>query len=104
MLFQPDRLKVDKRGYLYHPSPEARASSRRSRRQASSQMTDSDAVKPNPYGKYSLLRSELVISHFGRSLEMRDDDLGGSYEWLGGRRDIKMLEEGEATLGKGWLD
>lgn len=34
---------------------------------------------------------------------MRDDG-SGSYEWLGDRRDIGLLADGEAVLGEGWVD
>lgn len=100
--FQPDALKVDVRGYLYHPSPEAQqSSSRRRRGRADDSEAKVDSI--HPYGKYSLLRSELVISQFGKSLELQNDG-SGSYEWLGQRYNIGLLQEGEATLGCGWPD
>lgn len=100
MPFQPDALKVDARGYLYHPSPEAQQNSSRRRRQPQG---DKQRGISEPYGKYSLLRSELVISHFGKSLELQDNG-SGSYEWLGHRQCIELLKDGEATLGLGWRD
>lgn len=35
---------------------------------------------------------------------MRDDAGGGSYEWLGDKRDIGLLVGDEAVLGEGWVD
>ncbi|GAA5995053.1 uncharacterized protein JCM10292_004508 [Rhodotorula paludigena] len=74
--FEPDALRVDPHtGYLFHPSPPLRR-------------------KVDRYGPYSLLRSSLVLEHLSSSLEL-DDKLGGSFEWAGRRREIRLLEEGD---------
>lgn len=102
-LFQPDALKVDSRGYLYHPSPEIHRKPSSRPRQSGNSTGQLDSPLTTPYGKYSLMRSELVISRFGKSLDLQDDG-SGSYEWLGNRHRIKLLNDGEATLGTGWRD
>lgn len=103
--FLPDQLKVDERGYLYHPSPTREARQRHRRRKSlhleamkgGITMANQDEVF-HQYGKYSLLRSELVVSHFAKSLDLSIDG-ENSFEWLGQRFKIKKIEEGDAFQG-----
>lgn len=82
--FRPDELMVDPtNGYVYHPSP-LRPNSRR-------KGTD----RASPYGKYSLLGSNLVLSRFADGLEIDPDVFhegqGGSIEWHGRRYQLGLL-------------
>lgn len=77
--FDPAALRVDiSTGYLFHPSPVSRRSKR------------------SQIGPYSLLRSSLVLDHFGPSLELDSGTGGGgSFEWSGERWRIEPLQEGD---------
>ncbi|GAA5876313.1 hypothetical protein JCM3774_003720 [Rhodotorula dairenensis] len=77
--FDPAALRVNAAtGYLFHPSP---VSGRSNRAHA---------------GPYSLLRSSLVLEHFGPSLELdTGTEGGGSFEYRGRRFPIKPLQEGD---------
>ena len=83
---------MDKRGYLYHPSPKA-STSRRTR-----------ALHTNPYGNYSLLKSELVLSQLSAGLMVDEKTSEGSFEWLGETVGIGPLADGEALRGRNYPD
>lgn len=78
--FDPAALRVDTAtGYLFHPSPKSQRSKR----------------LPHA-GPYSLLRSSLVLEHFGPSLELdMGPGGGGSFEYQGGRFRIEPLQLGD---------
>ena len=91
MPFAPKSLRVDHRGYLYHPSPILQ---RRARK----------ADNVNPYGDYSLLKSELVLSQLSHSLTIDEASQSGSFEWLGREYGIDRLREEEVLRGHGYPD
>ena len=95
--FSPNSLKVDGRGYLYHPSPPT-VSQRGFSRKVRSQVNHA-----NPYGRYSLLRSELVIAQLSVGLDIAEDSCEGGYQWLGKTYSIGRLKEEEVTRGI-WLN
>lgn len=114
--FLPDKLKVDTRGYLYHPSPPTPQASSRARERRRKRSTDDStspketaaenvgpASRSNQYGDYSLLRSQLVTSKLAQGLELHENG-SGSYEWLGERYDIQLLHEPERISGTSWKD
>ncbi|KAG0666117.1 hypothetical protein C6P46_005468 [Rhodotorula mucilaginosa] len=77
--FDPAALRVDtSTGYLFHPSPVSKRSKR------------------SHVGPYSLLRSSLVLDHFGPSLDLDPGTGGGgSFEYAGRRFRIEPLQEGD---------
>lgn len=77
--FDPKALRVDGTR-LFHPSPYVKEAER------------------EQYGRYSLLRSTLVIDAFSDGLEL-DDEGGGRYRWRGEGCDIEPLREGDAIVG-----
>lgn len=82
--FRPEELVVDpSNGYVYHPSP--------SRPNSRSKIVD----KTSPYGKHSLLGSNLVLSRFAEGLEIDPDQFhrgqGGSIEWNGRRYQLGVM-------------
>lgn len=91
--FSPESLKVDKRGYLYHPSPQAARSARK---------RSKDAQTGSTYGAYSLLKSELVLSQLSTGLTVDEQSQTGSFEWQGERFSIGRLHEQEVFRGNGY--
>ncbi|PWN52993.1 hypothetical protein IE53DRAFT_228848 [Violaceomyces palustris] len=78
--FMPDSLKVDlETGYVYHPSPTLPKKSEQESRKR--------------LGEYSLISSQVLISHFSKSLELdpNDCDEGGAFFWKGKRWSIGIL-------------
>ena len=93
---QPSALRVDNRGYLYHPSPLPTTVSRRKHAAADGR------GPPNPYGQYSLLASELMLSSFSQGLDIDESSGIGEYVWQGQRYAISTLESGDVTRGTGY--
>jgi hypothetical protein len=85
MPFDPAALRVDGRGYLYHPSP--------------SPPTRRNQAKSSPYGPYSLLRSSLVLTKLTDDLDLDLDNSSARYRWRGTTYDIGPLEEHEVVRG-----
>ncbi|CAO1620356.1 unnamed protein product [Parajaminaea phylloscopi] len=90
--FQPSRLRVCRdSGYLYHPSPFP-ATTSWTKLLAK---TGDKGMPPSPYGGYSLLSSQLVLSHFAGDLDVSDS--GGSIVWQGQRCSIGLLQDGDLS-------
>lgn len=95
-VFQPFALRVDNRGYLYHPSPLPTTAPRRKK------AATGGRGPPNPYGQYSLLASELVLSTFSQGLDIDEASGIGEYAWQGQRYAISSLEASDVTRGRGY--
>ncbi|CEH15316.1 hypothetical protein CBOM_03637 [Ceraceosorus bombacis] len=110
--FQPRALRFDAQsGYVYHPSPprpQSRTAADRAKRSRSSSgqaLKASDAA--SPYGAYSLLCSNLVLSRLSDGLDLditgepqsaksNKDAPGGSIEYQGKRYPIRLLRPQDA--------
>ncbi|KAM0793336.1 hypothetical protein ACM66B_000792 [Microbotryomycetes sp. NB124-2] len=106
--FEPDKLKADSRGYLYHPSPDVaqeplneRGDSSRVRR-TRRRRADGEENRLK-YGAYSLMRSSLVLEAIAPTLELVEsddeaasgdaEDTRGTFVWQGRKYDITSLDE-----------
>ncbi|KAK4055324.1 hypothetical protein OIV83_000607 [Microbotryomycetes sp. JL201] len=110
--FEPDNLKVDSRGYLYHPSPglarevERDTTHRRETDNKSSQRRRSTGETELKYGPYSLMRSSLILETIAPTLEMvdledaglttvacKDSRVGATFVWQKHTYTIKQLDQ-----------
>lgn len=78
-------------GYLYHPSPYPNTPSWARRLDNSS----TSAPPPSPFGPYSLISSDVVVTHFATDLDV--DETGGTVLWQGKRWDVGVLGEGDVV-------
>lgn len=76
-------------GYLYHPSPYPGTPSWQRR------LERSDSPLASPFGPYSLISSDVVVTHFASDLDV--DESGGTVLWQGKRWEVGVLREGDVV-------
>lgn len=95
--FRPAALKVDTRGYLYHPSPPRHTKLFRKPSGSTEDERDDTVVD-----SFSLIRSEVVTSLLGEKLSIDQVTSGCSLLWENHHHPIGTLADTEVTRGSGW--